>query len=191
MVIATGVAADGGPSVDHRHADRQDLEQEVGVLVQAARYPVALDPRYLGGEELGYRRRGRHRRYPGPIPAATDRRTRPEEVEVAGIRIQPCRSSSTCPADKAGVVVVGPGRPLVWRVHTAVKLPTRRQTRRCVVAKASSDIFSRLPSAWKAYDSGIVRGARISADGGGHGHGGVQHRHADQASPICCYLWNR
>ena len=26
VAIATGVAADGGPSVDHRHADRQDLK---------------------------------------------------------------------------------------------------------------------------------------------------------------------
>ena len=128
------------PSVAHRLA----LGGKVGVLVQDARYSVPLDARYLEagyleGEELGYRYRGRgrgrHRRYPGHKPATTDRRTR---SEVAGIRMQPYRSSSTCPAGK---VVVGRHRPLVRRVQSAAEMPTRRQTRRCVVATASSDIF--------------------------------------------------
>ena len=53
-------------------------------------------------------------------------------------------------ARRARVVVVGRDRPLVRRVQSAAaELPTRRQTRRCVVATASLDIFSRLPSAWR------------------------------------------
>ena len=146
------------PSVAHRHADHHP-HREVGVLVQDARYSVplarshleALEPRYPGGRELGYRHRGRgrHRRYPGPKPATTDRCTRPE---VAEIRIQPFESSSTCPAGTV-VVVAGPGRPLVRRVRSAAEMPTRRQIRHCVVAKPSLHIFSRLPSAWESYDS--------------------------------------
>ena len=54
--------------------------------------------------------------------------------------------------------MVGRGRPLVRRVRSATEMPTRRQTRQCVVAKASLDIFSRLPSAWRSYDSCAVRG---------------------------------
>jgi hypothetical protein len=125
------------------------------VLVQDARYSVPL-ARYPEGQELGYRHRGRgrHRRYPGRKPATTDRCTR---AEVAEIRIRPWRSSSTCPAGKV-VVVVERGRPLVRRVRSAAEMPTRRQIRHCVVAKASLHIFSRLPSAWRSYDSCNVRG---------------------------------
>ena len=50
------------------------------------------------------------------------------------------------------------GRPLVRRVQSAAELPTRQQIRHCVVAKASLHIFSRLPSAWRSYDSCILRG---------------------------------
>ena len=37
--------------------------------------------------------------------------------------------------------MVGRGRPPVRRVQSAAEMPTRPQTRRCVVATASSDIF--------------------------------------------------
>ena len=56
------------------------------------------------------------------------------------------------------VAVVQRGRPLVRRVQSAAELPTRRQIRHCVVAKASLHIFSRLPSAWRSYDSCNLRG---------------------------------
>jgi hypothetical protein len=57
----------------HRHVGRR----LVGVLGRDGRYSVLRDPRYsarrvpryLEGQELGYRRRGRHRRYRGCKPA--------------------------------------------------------------------------------------------------------------------------
>ena len=146
------------PSVVHHHADHP--HREVGALVPDARHSAALarshlealEPRYPEGR-LGYRHRGRgrHRRYPGPKLATTDRCRR---AEVPETRRYSWRSSRTCPVGK---VVVERGRPLVRRVQPAAEMPTRRQVRHCVVARASLHIFSRLPSAWRSYDSGNVR----------------------------------
>jgi len=142
--LRLGPAFSVWPSVVRRHAFRR----KVMVLGQGARYLGARHPgarhpgaRYPEGQELGYRGRGRHRRYPGPKPETTDRCTR---AEVAGIRIQPYRSSSTCPAGKAAVVDQR-GRVLARRVQSAEEMPTRRYTRRCVAANTSLEIFSRLP----------------------------------------------
>jgi hypothetical protein len=62
-------------------------------------------------------------------------------------------------------------RPLVRRVQSAAGLPTRRQIRHCVVAKASLRIFFRLPLILRFVP---CPGARYGADGGdcgNHGNG--------------------
>jgi len=148
---------------DAHHVHRHVRRRQVGVPVRDAQYWVAPEHRYPGlrypeGQESGYRHQGRHRRYPEPKPATTDRCRQPE---VAEIRIPPWRSSSTCPAGT--VAPVQRGRPVARRTRSAAELPTRRQIRHCVVAKASLHVFSQLPSPWRSYDSGHVRGL-VSTD---------------------------
>jgi hypothetical protein len=61
------------------------------------------------------------------------------------------------------VAPVQRGLPVERRIRSAAELPTRRQIRHCVLAKASLRIFSQLPSAWRSYDSGDLRGI-VSTD---------------------------
>lgn len=74
-------------SVDHRDRRRVPHRFLGGEApVRGRRYSVALEPRYLVGQEPEYPHRDRHRRHPGRKPATTGRCKGPG---VAGIRIQP------------------------------------------------------------------------------------------------------